>query len=84
MKKEAEPPKMIETTCHGCGTPMRFENKSSTYVDWDGVPRVYWGKDTAIWICKTCHEDRYKLQAARKATGWLPEKAGVSEYEEED
>ena len=77
-----ELPKFLEVLCHGCQAPMKFQALPATYVDWDGVPRTYWGKDTAVWICRTCRQDPKKLEAARLATGWLPKKAGVSEYDD--
>lgn len=74
--------RMINTKCHGCSTPMVFEASPFKIVEWSGETKTYWGKDDAIWICKTCREDPKKLKAARIATGFLPQEANISKYDE--
>ena len=60
---------MINTSCHGCKSPMSFEAIPVVLSDMDGERRTYWGKDSAAWICKTCRQNPAKLKEARLAAG---------------
>jgi hypothetical protein len=59
----------INTHCHGCSTPMSFPAVPVRIVQLDGTVRHYHGKDSAVWICKTCRQVPAKLKAARLAAG---------------
>lgn len=60
---------IINTHCHGCNTPMRFEAVPVTLVEMTGKKVTHWGKATAAWICGVCRLDSAKLKAARLAAG---------------
>ena len=61
--------RMINTHCHGCSEPMQLEAKPVTLTDMNGETKTYYGKASAVWICKTCRVDPYKLRSARLAAG---------------
>jgi len=75
--------RMINTTCHGCKQAMSFEAVPVTLRDIDGTSKTHYGKDWAVWICKTCRQEPSKLKAARIAAGMPATPTTPSEFDDE-
>ena len=76
--------RMINTSCHGCQQPMNFEAVPVTLTDMSGKKETHYGKDSSVWICKTCRLEPSKLKAARIAASMPQEPSLPAEYDFEE